>query len=163
MNPKRHPIPATIVVLAIATAIAIIALGTSASAATHPSNLKGTISVAYSTTYVFDADDLSVTWWNNVKSQFEKTYPGAHLKLEGFDGTDVDLVNKVALLYKSKSTTPDVFMLPTGYVGQWVSSKYLAPLDKYLNKKNAPFWSVFPKVIQNESRIKGHVYANNTG
>src|SRR5436190_2183150 len=161
MNPKRHPIPST---LALAIA-AVIALATSASAATHRSaaNLTGTISVAYSTTYVFDADNLSVTWWNNVKSQFEKAYPRAHLKLEGFDGTDVDLVNKVALLYKSKSTTPDVFMLPTGYVGQWVSSKYLAPLDKYLTKKNATFWKAFPKVIQNESRINGHVYALNTG
>jgi multiple sugar transport system substrate-binding protein len=161
MNPKRHPIPA---MLALAI-VAVIALATSASAATHRSaaNLTGTISVAYSTTYVFDADNLSVTWWNNVKSQFEKAYPGAHLKLQGFDGTDVDLVNKVALLYKSKSTTPDVFMLPTGYVGQWVSSKYLAPLDKYLTKKNAPFWKVFPKVIQNESRINGRVYAVNTG
>ena len=92
-----------------------------------------------------------------------ETYPGAHLKLQGFDGTDVDLVNKVALLYKSSSTTPDVFMLPTGYVGQWVASNYLAPLDKYLTEKNAPFWKSFPKVIQNESRIKGHVYAINTG
>jgi multiple sugar transport system substrate-binding protein len=164
MNLKRQPIPTTLAALAIVAIIAIIALCTSASAATqHRSALTGTISVAYSTTYVFDADDLSVTWWNNVKSQFEKTYPGANLKLQGFDGTDVDLVNKVALLYKSKSTTPDVFMLPTGYVGQWVSSKYLAPLDKYLNKKDAPFWSTFPKVIQNESRINGHVYAVNTG
>jgi multiple sugar transport system substrate-binding protein len=162
MNPKRHPIAAALIVL---VAVAVITLGTSASAATRRSaaNLTGTISVAYSTTYVFDADNLSVTWWNNVKSQFEKAYPKANLKLEGFDGTDVDLVNKVALLYKSKSTTPDVFMLPTGYVGQWVSSKYLAPLDKYLTKKNGPFWSSFPKVIQNESRINGHVYAVNTG
>jgi multiple sugar transport system substrate-binding protein len=162
MNPKRRPLIAALITAAIAAAIIV---GTSASAATDRSaaNLTGTISVAYSTTYVFDADNLSVTWWNTVKSQFEKAYPKAHLKLQGFDGTDVDLVNKVALLYKSKSTTPDVFMLPTGYVGQWVASKYLAPLDKYLKKQSAPWWSKFPKVIQNESRINGHVYAVNTG
>lgn len=162
MKPKRRQLIAALVAAAIA---AVIVIATSASAAPDRSaaNLTGTISVAYSTTYVFDADNLSVTWWNTVKSQFEKAYPKAHLKLQGFDGTDVDLVNKVALLYKSKSTTPDVFMLPTGYVGQWVASKYLAPLDKYLTKKNAPWWSQFPKVIQNESRIKGHVYAVNTG
>jgi multiple sugar transport system substrate-binding protein len=162
MGSKRYRIQ-RVLLLAVAVG-AVAAIAASAPAATHhKAALTGTISVAYSTTYVFDADDLSVTWWNNVKSQFEKSYPGAHLKLQGFDGTDVDLVNKVALLYKSSSTTPDVFMLPTGYVGQWVASNYLAPLDKYLTKKNAPFWKSFPKVIQNESRIKGHVYAINTG
>jgi multiple sugar transport system substrate-binding protein len=54
-------------------------------------------------------------------------------------------------------------MLPTGYVGQWVASNYFAPLDRYLTKKNAPWWAGFPPVIKNESRINGHVYAVNTG
>jgi multiple sugar transport system substrate-binding protein len=143
-------------------AVLLAAVATTASASSR-GNLTGTISVAYSKTYVFDADPLSITWWNRVKAQFEKAYPGAHLNLQGFDGTDVDLVNKVALLYKSSSTTPDVFMLPTGYVGQWVASNYLLPLDKYLNPKGAPFWASFPKVIQDESRIGGKVYAVNTG
>ena len=151
---------AIVITALLTTLAATVGLAT---AAPKSQRVTGTITVAYSKTYVFDADPLSVTWWNSVKKQFEQTYPGAHLKLEGFDGTDVDLVNKVALLYKSKSTTPDVFMLPTGYVGQWVSSNYFAPLDKYLTKKNAPWWSGFPKVIQDESRINGKVYAINTG
>src|SRR5881227_4438423 len=115
--------------------------------------MTGTITVAYSTTYVFDSDDTSVIWWDKVKKEFEAAYPKAKLNLQGFNGTDVDLVNKVALEYKDPKTTPDVFMLPTGYVGQWVASDYLAPLDKYLNPKDAPFWKAFAKVIQNESRI----------
>jgi multiple sugar transport system substrate-binding protein len=147
--------------LALATSLAVM-VGL-ASAAPRAQRVSGTITVAYSKTYVFDADPLSITWWNSVKKQFEKSYPGAHLNLEGFDGTDVDLVNKVALLYKSKSTTPDVFMLPSGYVGQWVASNYFAPLDQYLTASSAPWWSGFPTVIQNESRINGHVYAINTG
>jgi multiple sugar transport system substrate-binding protein len=127
-------------------------------------DMKGTITVAYSTTYVFDSDDLSVIWWNKVKSEFEQKYPNAKLNLQGFNGTDVDLVNKVALEYKNPSTTPDVFMLPSGYVGQWVASDYLIPLDSFVNDSSkAPFWSSFPKVIQDESRIGGHVYAVNTG
>lgn len=127
-------------------------------------DMKGTITVAYSKTYVFDSDDQSVIWWNTVKSEFEKAYPNATLNLQGFDGTDVDLVNKVALEYKNASTTPDVFMLPTGYVGQWQASDYLLPLDSFVNDSSkAPFWSSFPKVIQNESRINGSVYAVNTG
>lgn len=127
-------------------------------------DMKGTITVAYSKTYVFDADNQSVIWWNTVKSEFEKAYPNATLNLQGFDGTDVDLVNKVALEYKNPSTTPDVFMLPTGYVGQWQASDYLIPLDSFVNDPSkAPFWSSFPKVIQDESRINGSVYAINTG
>lgn len=127
-------------------------------------DMKGTITVAYSKTYVFDSDDQSVIWWNKVKSEFEQAYPNATLNLQGFDGTDVDLVNKVALEYKNASTTPDVFMLPTGYVGQWQASDYLIPLDSFVNDASkAPFWSSFPKVIQDESRINGSVYAVNTG
>jgi multiple sugar transport system substrate-binding protein len=156
---RKYPMRSVAVTVALAALCAVVAVTASAS----PRALTGTITVAYSKTYVFDADPLSVTWWDSVKTQFEKTYPGAHLNLQGFDGTDVDLVNKVALLYKSPSTTPDVFMLPTGYVGQWVGSSYLSPLDKYLTPKNAPFWKSFPKVIQNESRIGGKVYAINTG
>ncbi|HUZ86038.1 MAG TPA: extracellular solute-binding protein [Candidatus Baltobacterales bacterium] len=127
-------------------------------------NMTGTITVAYSTTYVFDTDATSVIWWNKVKQEFEAAYPKAHLNLQGFNGTDVDLVNKVALEYKDPSTTPDVFMLPSGYVGQWVGSDYLLPLDTFVNDPTkAPFWSSFPKVIQDESRIGGKVYAVNTG
>jgi multiple sugar transport system substrate-binding protein len=127
-------------------------------------DMKGTITVAYSKTYVFDSDDQSVIWWNKVKSEFEQAYPNATLNLQGFDGTDVDLVNKVALEYKNASTTPDVFMMPTGYVGQWQASDYLLPLDSFVNDSSkAPFWSSFPKVIQDESRINGSVYAVNTG
>ncbi len=127
-------------------------------------DMTGEITVAYSTTYVFDSDETSVIWWNKVKKEFEAAYPKAKLNLQGFNGTDVDLVNKVALEYKNPSTTPDVFMLPSGYVGQWVGSDYLLPLDSFVNDSTkAPFWSTFPKVIQDESRINGKVYAVNTG
>jgi multiple sugar transport system substrate-binding protein len=113
---------------------------------------------------VFESDDTSVSWWNKVKTEFEAAYPNAKLNLQGFNGTDVDLVNKVALEYKNASTTPDVFMLPSGYVGQWQASDYLLPLDKWVNDPAAaPFWASFPKVIQDESRINGKVYAINTG
>jgi multiple sugar transport system substrate-binding protein len=157
---RSHRLGVAITMALTASLACAVGLTTAAPAAQAAS---GTITVAYSKTYVFDADPLSVIWWDNVKKQFEETYKGAHLDLQGYDGTDVDLVNKVALLYKSASTTPDVFMLPTGYVGQWVASGYFAPLDSYLTEKNAPWWSGFPDVIKNESRINGHVYAINTG
>jgi multiple sugar transport system substrate-binding protein len=144
--------------------LALVACGNNTATTTTTDNMTGTLTVAYSTTYVFDSDDTSVTWWNKVKTEFEAAYPKAKLNLQGFNGTDVDLVNKVALEYKNPSTTPDVFMLPSGYVGQWQASDYLLPLDKWVNDANAaPFWASFPKVIQDESRINGKVYAINTG
>jgi len=149
-------------------ALAALLMGCGGGSGTGSTNLAddmtGEITVAYSTTYVFDSDETSVIWWNKVKKEFEAAYPKAKLNLQGFNGTDVDLVNKVALEYKNPSTTPDVFMLPSGYVGQWVGSDYLLPLDSFVNDATkAPFWSTFPKVIQDESRINGKVYAVNTG
>ena len=120
--------------------LALLACGNNGGTTATTDNMKGTLTVAYSTSYVFDSDDTSVIWWNKVKSEFEAAYPNAKLNLQGFNGTDVDLVNKVALEYKNPSTTPDVFMLPSGYVGQWQASDYLLPLDKWVNDSNAaPF------------------------
>ena len=144
--------------------LAVLACGNNTGSTTTTDDMTGSLTVAYSTSYVFDSDDTSVIWWNKVKAEFEAAYPKAKLNLQGFNGTDVDLVNKVALEYKNPSTTPDVFMLPSGYVGQWQASDYLLPLDKWVNDSAAaPFWASFPKVIQDESRINGNVYAINTG
>lgn len=163
MKPVRGRLGATMGLIVLA-AMTLMACGGSSTTAAATDDMKGSITVAYSTTYVFDSDDTSVIWWNKVKSEFETQFPNAKLNLQGFNGTDVDLVNKVALEYKNASTTPDVFMLPSGYVGQWVASDYLLPLDAWTNDATqAPFWSSFPKVIQDESRINGKVYAINTG
>lgn len=165
MRNLRERLGSASVMLAMIPAAFLMACGNNApTATTTADDLTGTITVAYSTTYVFDSDETSVIWWDKVKSEFEQKFPKAKLTLQGFNGTDVDLVNKVALEYKSASTTPDVFMLPSGYVGQWVASDYLLPLDQFVTDSNqAPFWKSFPKVIQDESRIGGKVYAVNTG
>src|SRR5438270_6974784 len=78
---------------AFAAALLVSACGGSSSATSSnlSDDMKGTITVAYSTTYVFDSDDQSVIWWNKVKSEFEAAYPNAKLNLQGFNGTDVDL------------------------------------------------------------------------
>src|SRR6267142_1222254 len=150
--------------MALLPAAFLMGCGNQSTSTTATDDMTGEITVAYSTTYVFDSDETSVIWWDKVKKEFEAAYPKAKLNLQGFNGTDVDLVNKVALEYKNTSTTPDVFMLPSGYVGQWVGSDYLLPLDSFVNDSTkAPFWKAFPKVIQDESRINGKVYAVNTG
>ena len=77
------------------TALAALLMGCGGGSNTGTTNLSddmtGTITVAYSTTYVFDSDDTSVIWWDKVKKEFEAAYPKAKLTLQGFNGTDVDL------------------------------------------------------------------------
>ena len=145
-NPgQRLGVWSELVTLPTLLSVALISCG---GASNNPSStslnddMTGTITVAYSTTYVFDSDDTSVIWWDKVKKEFEAAYPKAKLNLQGFNGTDVDLVNKVALEYKNPSTTPDVFMLPTGYVGQWVGSDYLLPLDSFVTDCNSVVFDV---------------------
>lgn len=134
-----------------------------ASQAGSAANMKGEISVAYSATYVFDNDPDAVTWWNGIKQQFEAKYPGATLKLIPIDGTDIDMMNKVALMYKAGgSSVPDVLQLPTTFVGQYAASDYLLPLDNYV-ASDAPFWKDFPKNVQDESKVNGKVYGINGG
>jgi hypothetical protein len=135
--------------------------------AAHAEDQKGEISVAYSASYVFGVDADAVQWWASIKQQFEAKFPGATLKLLPMDGTDVDMMTKFSLQFRSPATTPDVIQLPTTYVGQFASSNYLLPLDQYITT-DAPFWSSFPANIQDEGRVDGKIYAlvcgeNNSG
>jgi hypothetical protein len=84
---RSHRLGATIAIALTASLAIAVGLATAARTAQAAS---GTITVAYSKTYVFDADPLSVIWWDEIKKQFEQTYQGAHLELQGYDGTDVD-------------------------------------------------------------------------
>jgi multiple sugar transport system substrate-binding protein len=125
-----------------------------------------TLKVGYSSTYVFDEDAESAIYWNQIKKEFEAAHPGVTLELQPHGGNDVDEMNAIALQYRSPSTAPDVIQLPTTYIGQFQSSGYLLPLDRYLGSSN--FWNNFPKNIQDEGRIESKVYAvdigeNNTG
>jgi multiple sugar transport system substrate-binding protein len=120
-----------------------------------------TIKVGYSSSYVFDDDADSVTYWNNIKSEFEAAHPGVTLELQPHGGNDTDEMNAIALQFRSPATTPDVVQLPVTYIGQFQSSGYLLPLDTYVNASK--FWARFPKNIQDEGRINGNVYAVDIG
>ena len=78
----------------------------------------------------------SVTYWNNIKHEFEAAHPGVTLELQPHGGTDTDEMNAIALQFRSPSTTPDVIQLPTTYIGQFESSGYLLALDKYLEQQS---------------------------
>src|SRR5579862_1428844 len=163
---KRSSRMSTRRVFAALLAVAVLAVTAvaSAGAASSSSSLKGTISVLYSNNYVFDTDAQATTWWNTIHKEFQKMYPGATLKLLGVGGTDIDEMNKAALLFRSPSTTPDVIQLPTTYTSQFASSGYLLPLTNYVKSSSqAPFWAGIPKNVQDMGDYNGTLYAVNNG
>jgi multiple sugar transport system substrate-binding protein len=119
------------------------------------------IKVAYGSTYVFDTESLTKKWWNQVAQQFEAQNPGVKVQLVPIPGSYNDIVNKLSLLYRSPSTAPDVAEIPTGQIGLWQSSGFLAPLDSYL--PSTSWWSKFPAVVQSEGTFGGKVYAVDQG
>src|SRR5579862_3986601 len=163
---KRSSRMSTRRVFAALLAVAVLAVTAvaSAGAASSSSSLKGTISVLYSNNYVFDTDAQATTWWNTIHKEFQKMYPGATLKLLGVGGTDIDEMNKAALLFRSPSTTPDVIQLPTTYTSQFASSGYLLPLTSFVKSSSqAPFWAGIPKNVQQMGDYNGTLYAINNG
>jgi multiple sugar transport system substrate-binding protein len=125
---------------------------------------SGTVTVLYSNNYVFNSDALAKQWWNGIAKQWKTKYPHIKLVLEGTGGTDIDLMNKAAILFRSPSTTPDVIQLPTTYVAQFAGSGYLDPLNSFVQSPLASsFWPTMPAGVQNMSTISGNVYAINAG
>ena len=124
----------------------------------------GTVTVLYSNNYVFNSDALATQWWNGIAKQWKIKYPNTKLVLESTGGTDVDLMNKAAILFRSPSTTPDVIQMPTTYMAQFAESGYLEPLNSFVQSPlAASFWPAMPAGVQNMSTIGGNVYAVNAG
>lgn len=130
---------------------------------------SGTVTVLYSNNYVFNSDTLATQWWKGIAKQWKAKYPHTKLVLEGTGGTDIDLMNKAAILFRSPSTTPDVIQMPTTYMAQFAGSNYLEPLNSFVHSsKAASFWPTMPAGVKNMSTIDGKVYSvdagnNNTG
>ncbi len=143
----------------IAAAVAVAGGG-----AASASNSKKGISVLYSYNYVQDTDALANAWWKSVENQWKTANPSTPLTPVGVGGTDIDEMNKAAILFRSPSTTPCVIQMPTTYVGEFASSGYLASLNSYVSGSSAPaFWTGMPKAVQEMSTIGGKVYAVNLG
>jgi multiple sugar transport system substrate-binding protein len=160
---SRATLRATIAVGTAALALAATA-ATSVARGTGPAALSGTVTVLYSNNYVFNSQQLAKEWWNGIAAEWKAKYPNAKLNLVGVGGTDVDEMNKAALLFRDKSQAPDVVQLPTTYVSQFGGSGYLADLSKYVSTaSSAPFWSSFPKNVQDMGRFNGTLYAVNAG
>jgi multiple sugar transport system substrate-binding protein len=147
-----------------ASALALTGMIVATGGAASASSSKGGISVLYTNNYVFDTDALAAAWWKSIAQQWKAADPSVKLTELGTGGTDVDEMNKAAILFRSASETPCVIQLPTTYVGQFAGSGYLAPLNSYVTGSSAPaFWTGMPKGVQEMSTIGGKVYAVNAG
>jgi multiple sugar transport system substrate-binding protein len=146
-------------------ATAIIALSTANLAtgvASHAgASSKLTISVAYAANATFDTGRLGLTWWTQVKREFEKKYPSITLNLDAVSGSESDFLTKLALQYQSTSTAPTLAQFPSTQIASYHSTGYLAPLDKYL--ATTSWFKEYPKVIRNEGKIGGEIYAVSSG
>src|SRR5690349_9488339 len=110
----------TVGLSAVVTLSLIIVGGPRTGLASAPARHTGagvTISVAYSSEYVFDTSAAAPVWWKSIKKQYEQRYPGEHLTLVPIPGSDVDETTKLNLMLRSASTTPDVMQIPTAPLG----------------------------------------------
>lgn len=147
-----------------ATVVASTAACSSSGGSASASKSSTSLTVFYSNNYVFNSDALAKQWWGDIAVQWKKLYPKTKLNLVGTGGTDVDEMNKAALLFRNKSQTPDVIQLPTTYVGQFSGSGYLLPLNSFVSGAGAPsFWTNMPSGVKAMSTIDGQVYAMNAG
>jgi multiple sugar transport system substrate-binding protein len=149
----------------VATAVVVASGGAAfASSRTAKDSSGGGISVLYTNNYVFDTDALAAAWWKSIGQQWKAANPSTKLTLLGTGGTDVDEMNKAAILFRSAAQTPCVIQLPTTYVGEFAGSGYLASLNSYVKGASAPaFWTGFPAGVKAMSTIGGKVYAVNAG
>ena len=164
MKSRKPAAVAALGALAVTTLVGVTAPAAGASTKMVAQDSSNSISVLYTNNYVFDTDALAAKWWSSIAKQWKAADPSVKLTLLGTGGTDVDEMNKAAVLFRSPSETPCVIQLPTTYVGEFAGSGYLASLNSLVSGHNAPaFWTGMPKAVQQISTIKGTVYAVNAG
>lgn len=157
---RRISIRALSVLAAVASAAGLATACTNSSGGST-ANGKIVLKVAYGSQFVFLTPQLAIKWWGTVAREFEKTHPKVTVQYTPIPGGYLDIVNKMSLLFRTPSTAPDVAELPAGQLGEWASSGYLLPVNKYL--PSATYWNDIPKTVQNETLIGGKYYGVNHG
>ncbi len=143
-------------IMAMAAASTVVIDGTNAVASSNV-----TISVAYAADTTFDTTPLGLTWWTQVKKEFEAKYPNVTVNLVAIHGGEPDFLTKIALLYHNSSTAPTLTQFPSTEIALYQSSGYLLSMSNLL--KGSTWFAQYPKVIQNEGNIGGKIYAVSAG
>ncbi|MFJ8820746.1 extracellular solute-binding protein [Streptomyces sp. NPDC102467] len=77
-----------------------------------------------------------------MKKQFEKDHPGKKVELVPIKAADADYYTKLQQMLRSPKTAPDLVYEDTFLINSDITSGYLRPLDKYLDK-----WSDWDQFI----------------
>jgi multiple sugar transport system substrate-binding protein len=120
-----------------------------------------TLKVAYPGDFEPATPDLGKTWWNSVIAQFQKKHPNVKVEVQAVPGGFSDSESKIALLFKSPSTAPDVVGLSDLNYGQWVSTGYLLPIQDRLSATD--WWGKFNPQLKAAETIDGKVYGVSEG
>ena len=161
----RRTKPGLVAILSAALAVGAAACGAGGGGGGSSSQSStAAVSVLYTSDQVFDTPALTTKWWDSIAQQWKKADPKVKLNLLPVGGSETDELNKAAVDFRSPSQTACVLELPTGTVGEYAGSGYLAPLNSYVNGPSAPkMWTEMPKVVQQMSTVGGQVYAINSG
>jgi multiple sugar transport system substrate-binding protein len=119
------------------------------------------LKVAYASDFEPTTPQMGKAWWDSVIKQFQAIHPGVQVELEPVPGDFSDSESKIALLFRSKRSAPDVVALADLNLGQWVSTGYLLPLNKYITKD--AWWANFNPQLKAAETINGQVYAVSQG
>lgn len=159
MSLPRRRIRVLSLLTAVTAAVGLAACSSAPGGST--ANGKVVLKVAYGSQFVFLTPQLAIKWWGTIAREFEKSHPNVTVQFTPIPGGYLDIVNKMSLLFRTPSTAPDVAELPAGQLGEWASSGYLLPINKYL--PSASYWQDIPKSVQDETLIDGKYYGVNHG
>jgi multiple sugar transport system substrate-binding protein len=120
-----------------------------------------TLKVAYPSDFEPITTEIGRAYWQDVFKQFEAAHPDVKLQLVEVPGGFSDSENKIALLFRSKSTAPDIVTLSDLNLSQWASTGYLLPLNKYV--ASTDWWKNFNPQLKTAETIKGNIYAVSQG
>ncbi|MDX8482564.1 extracellular solute-binding protein [Mesorhizobium sp. VK24D] len=120
-----------------------------------------TLKVAYPGDFEPAVPALATAWWNDIVAQFQKKHPNVKVDVQAIPGGFSDSESKIALLFKSKSTAPDVVGLADLNYGQWVSTGYLLPIQDRLDATS--WWAKMNPLLKNAETTDGKVYAVSQG
>jgi|Deesub1362B_J571_1020462.scaffolds.fasta_scaffold00353_27 multiple sugar transport system substrate-binding protein len=100
-----------------------------------------------------------IDYWQKVIEEFQKKYPGVTVELKR-QATDteqrrLDLVNAL----RAKSSDPDVFLMDVAWLGQFIASDWLEPLDSYVERDNYDLSVFFQSVVNLADKQNGKLYA----
>jgi multiple sugar transport system substrate-binding protein len=120
----------------------------------NKSDQKAEVAVTETVTVAIQFDVNTVKWFEEIKKEYEKAYPGKKVKLEIISGTPQNYYTKIQLMLKSDSNIDvvyeDSFMLQSD-----VSAGLLAPINEI---KEWDQWKEFYGSLRDFSTINDNVY-----